>query len=137
MRKIYFIKNKLQFRYLSLIIASLILPTILVGGCLYYLIFSFMAEKLGIPESIESNLAPVVNKVNFVVAVGFPIIFLILLGWGVALSHKLAGPIKRLERELDEIVEGKHHKNKIHLRRGDDLKPIADKMNKILEKIHK
>lgn len=136
MRKIYFIKNALQFKYLSLIITAMVLPTILVGGCLYYLIFSIMAEKLGIPESIALNLTPVINKVNLLIAIVFPVIFLILLIWGVIITHRLTGPVMRLERELDDIAMGKHHK-RIYLRRNDDLKSVADRINKVLDKLKK
>ena len=137
MRKIYLTKHALQYRYLSIIIASIVLPTVLVGGCLYYLIFTVMAKRIGIPEFIEATLVPVINQVNLIVAIGFPILFFGLVWWGLILSHKLAGPIERLEKELDQIIEEKHHKNKIHLRTGDDLKPIADKINKLLEKYKK
>jgi len=61
MRKQYFIKGPIQSRYLILTVFSMIVPTLLVSGCLYYLIATLMAHELALPESIYGHLIPVLS----------------------------------------------------------------------------
>ena len=131
----YFTGSHIQVKYLLLLFISMAVPLILVGCCMYYLIFTLMAEQIGIPEYIAYNIFPVVNKINIMLLIGVPPIFVLLLLWGVILSHRFAGPLERLENEIEEIYEGKRHKHRITLRKRDDVKPIADSINKLLDKI--
>ena len=136
MRIFFLARNKLERRYLRLIALSIILPTLIVGGCLYYIIFNLMAEQLGIPEVIAYHLIPVVEKVNLVLIVSLPIIFTILFSIGLVLSRRLAGPIERLEEELKEITQ-KGEPKRISLRKNDTLKPLVDDINALLDRLKK
>ncbi len=133
-RKRYLIKTGFQLRYLGLILIAIILPTILFSACLYYAIFSLMAEQLGLPESIAYNITPVLNKINFTILVGFPVITTALLFWGLLISHRIAGPMYRLEQDLDKIAKG-DLSLRIRLRRKDEVGSIAEVINKVLDKI--
>ena len=130
----YLTGSHIQIKYLSLLLISMVVPLVLVGCCLYYLIFTLMGEQIGIPEYIAYHLSPVVGKINMMLLVGMPPLFLLLTLWGIVLSHRFAGPLERLEKELHEIAEGKHHKHRIALRKHDDIRPIADAINKLLAK---
>lgn len=135
LRTKYLTGSRIQMRYLFLLMISMLVPLIFLGGCLYYLIFTIMAEQLGIPEYIAYNLFPVIKKINVILLAGIPPILLLLLWWGVILSHRFAGPMERLEKELKRISEHCDYKCRLKLRKNDDLKVIADAMNKLLEKI--
>jgi len=137
MRKFFLVRNRLELRYLRLLALSLILPTLVVGGCLYYLIFYLLAEQIGIPEAVVEELSPVVQKVNIFLMISIPILFLILISIGIFLSRKLAGPIERLEKELAEIVEGNPMSRRLKLRKNDELKPMVDDVNILLDRIEK
>lgn len=128
-------RNKLERHYLRLIALSIILPTLITGGCLYYVIFNLMAEQLGIPEVVAYHLLPVVEKVNLILMVSLPLLFLILFFIGVILSRRLVGPIERLEKELKEVVSGNLSK-RLKLRRNDTLKPLVDDINTLLDRIN-
>lgn len=127
--------SRTQRKYLILLMVSMVVPMVFVGGCLYYLIFNIMAEQLGIPEHIAYNLFPVLNKINVILAIGIPPLFLILILWGVLLSHRFSGPIERLETEIDKISASRDYKHRIHLRKHDDLKNVADALNRLLDKV--
>ena len=122
-------------RYLGLLMISMIVPLVFVTACLYYLIFKIMAEQIGIPEYVASNLFPVVKKINMMLLVGAPPIFLLLLVWGVVLSHRFAGPLERLEKELKEISKDEKFHHRVVLRKSDDIKPVADSINMLLDKL--
>lgn len=137
MRKRFFTRRITQRRYLVLLLVSMLVPLVVVGGCLYYLIFMVMADQLGIPESIAINLFPVIQKINLVLLVAVPPVILVMVLWGVFLSHRFVGPLDRLEDELDRMAEDSDYSRRITLRKNDDLKPIADRINKLLDAIHR
>lgn len=133
-RKRYFIKRELQSRYLKLILVAIILPTFLFSACLYYLIFYLMAEQLGVPESIAYNLIPVLHKINLILVVGLPIISVAILFWGLIVSHRIAGPVYRLEKDLERMEKGELGL-RIKIRKKDELGSIAEGINRLLDKV--
>lgn len=136
MRFKFITRNPLQRKYLTLILLSILVPLFIVGGCLYYLIFQIMAEQLAIPESIAYNLIPVLQKINFLLLIGLPPIIILLFVWGALLTHRLIGPLNRLEEDLKKISRG-DYSVRLTLRKDDDLKPIADVVNAIIDKLIK
>lgn len=134
LRTKYLTGSRMQMRYLVLLMASMVIPLVFAVGCLYYLVFKIMAEQIGIPEYIAQNLFPVITKINMILLVGLPPLFLALIAWGLVLSHRLAGPMERLEKEIKHISEGNRSK-RIRVRASDDIKPIADAINNLLDKI--
>jgi methyl-accepting chemotaxis protein len=130
----YITKNQLQLKFLALILLSILVPLFLVGGCLYYLIFQILAEQLGIPESIAQNLVPVLHKMNFLLILGLPPVLILIFFLATVLTHRLIGPITRLERELKRISEG-DYSVRLKLRKGDDLLPMVNIINRIVDKL--
>ena len=122
-------------RYLGLLMISMIAPLVFAVGCLYYLIFTILADQIGIPEYIASTLFPAINKINMILLIGVPPLFIILILWGIILSHRLAGPLERLEKEIAKISEEGDHVKRIKVRKNDDIRPITDSINALLEKI--
>lgn len=131
----YFTGSHIQVKYLSLLLISMTVPLVVVGCCIYYLIFTLVAEQIGIPEYIAHTLFPVIKRINVMLLMALPPLFLMLIAWGVALSHSFAGPLERLERELKAVSKDHHYKHRIILRKNDDIKPVADAINKLLEKL--
>ena len=135
LRTKYLTGSRIQMRYLGLLMVSMIAPVVFVTTLLYYLIFKIMAEQIGIPEYIAYNLFPVINKINMILLVGVPPLFLIMILWGIVLSHRFAGPLERVEKELHRIADhGEYHK-RVKLRQSDDMMPIAEAINKLLDKL--
>ena len=131
----YLTASRIQLHYLALLAISMIAPLVFVGGCLYYLAFTLMAAQLGIPEYIAYNLFPVIKKINLILLFGVPPLIILIILWGIILSHRFAGPMERLEKELKKITEHGDYKHRIRLRKHDDMKPIAEAINKLLDKI--
>ena len=136
-RKKIFTNKRVQLKYLTLLMVSMAVPLLLAIGCLYYLIFNLVAEQLGIPESIAYNLFPVVKKINTILAIALPPLFLLLIWWGTILSHRFAGPLQRLEREINKVAHTGDYSHRIHLRKHDDIKPVTDALNRLLESMHR
>ena len=66
-------------RYLGFLLVSMVVPLLFAVGCLYYLVFSIMAEQIGIPEYIAYSLFPAINKVNTILLIGIPPLILLLI----------------------------------------------------------
>ena len=60
----------------------------------------------------------------------FPILF-VMAAVTVIFSHRIAGPIYRIERTLDELIQGQDLAC-IQLRQGDELKGLAGRINKLI-----
>ncbi len=129
-------KGPLQRRYLIHSVLMMTIPTALVALCLYVLIFYLVSEQLAVPQTIINTLQPVLIKVNNIVGIGLPIIFGVLFMWAVVISQRFAGPMYRLEKDLEKIAQG-DHTLRIRFRKKDQLDSIAEKLNKVLDKLPK
>ena len=132
-RKAKFIGTALQNKTLILVFFSSVVPATIIAACLYYLIFNMLAWQLGIPEAIAYNLVPVARKVNLIILIALPITLFVIWFMALELSHRIAGPLYRLEKELNERIEG-NKSGPIQLREKDELKALADKINKLIIK---
>jgi hypothetical protein len=52
-------------------------------------------------------------------------------------SRQVAGPFYRIESDLEAILDGASHREKIHLREGDALQHLADLINTLIERTGK
>ena len=58
-------------------------------------------------------------------------IILVIASFTILISHRLAGPLFRIQRTIDEVVRGEDTEN-IHLRKHDELKDLAGKINELI-----
>jgi signal transduction histidine kinase len=117
-----------------IMLVSMVLPTVFVGGCLYYLIFTIMAERIAFPDIIARDLVPVIQSINFVLIVGLPIVFFVLITWAAILSYRFVAPLERLEEDIAKIDEG-DYSVRIQIAEDHDLAPIADVINDLVHKL--
>ena len=133
-RKKWLMKHPIQVKYLLIVILAMLAPTLLIGFCLYHLVFALLARQMVFPEAILSNLVPVVERVNGFLIFSLPLLALAILAIGLVVSHRFAGPIERMESELDRVLAGDRQR-RIRMREDDDLKGVAHRINALLEQI--
>ena len=63
----------------------------------------------------------------------FPVIFVIMT-FSIVFSHRIAGPIYRLEKTLDRLISGEDVET-IRLRKSDALKELVEKVNSLITMI--
>ena len=134
-RRQYLIKRGMQFRYIGLVFALVIMCSLLTGYTVFATGWAFLGEKLAnvYPQGRlvyvfrATNLALIRNL--FLVS---PLVFIIAL----FSSHKIAGPVYRIEKTLEEINNG-NLALKIKFRRGDELWDLADLINVMIENFNK
>lgn len=130
-RKIKYIATTFQKKLLFLVFASAIISASVAIICMYYLIFNMLALQMAFPEAIARNLMPVLHKVNIILAIAIPAVFIIILLVSLELSNRMAGPIYRIEKELDLRIQGAKQ-GPIRLRVKDEFKTLAEKINTLI-----
>jgi sensor histidine kinase YesM len=122
----YLIKTRMQ---LGLVLRFFIIISMLfafVGFEAYITIWPVAAEFVPDVSMDLMNRLILMRFLYFVI----PILF-VMAAVTIIFSHRIAGPIYRIERTLDELIEGQDVA-RIHLRRGDELKGLAGRMNKLI-----
>ena len=136
-RRNTFASHPLQHKYLRFIMTAMCLPTIFVAVCLYYLIWQTIAHEVAIPELIAQTLFPAFYRVNLILAIGLPIVFVIIFYSAFRLTHQLAGPIYRIEKTLAEIIRTRNFSHQIRIRKNDELHELVEKINTALREASK
>jgi HAMP domain-containing protein len=130
----WFMRHPIQAKYLLLVLLAMLAPMFLIGFCFYTLVFDLMARQLVFPEAIFGNLVPVIERINALLAMTLPPLALVILWCALVISHRFAGPIERLEEDLDRILAGEAN-HRIRLRKNDDLKGVADRINALARRL--
>jgi len=132
-RRRLLIKKGLQLRYIGLIFIALILTSIVTGYTVFATGWTLFGQKLASVYP-QGRLLHVLRGINMALVRNLifvsPIIFIL----GLLFSHKIAGPLYRIEKTIDEIAKGSLGL-KIKLRRGDELKDLAEVVNGLTENL--
>ena len=130
-RRIYIINKKFQFKYLFIILSVMLISVMAVTFSTFYVVWnSVLNEFLSVPE-VSSRLGEILFRTSRLILVPVFLLAAIFTFAGVFLSHKIAGPIYRVERVAEEIGKG-NLGIKVKFRKGDDLHHLADSLNKML-----
>ncbi len=131
-RRNYFIRREFQGKFVLRFFLA-----ILIGAVIFTLIFSlFSAHTITVTyedSTLKIDHTPRALFVEIVRAYG---VYIFLLGLGISLvslflSHRIAGPVYRLEKTLEEVATG-NLSQRITLRKNDDLKELATSTNKMI-----
>ena len=112
----------------------MVIPTVVVGGCLYYLILTLMAEQILLPDIIARDLLPVIERINYILVISLPVVFIVLLTWAIVLSYRFVAPLERLEEDLQKIDEG-DYSVRLEISHDHDLAPIAGVINDLVHQL--
>lgn len=132
-RKQYLISRRFQLKYVGLILALMFLTAALCSYVVYYSTMLLMGEKLANVYP-QGRLMAIVNAVNFRILLSMVFISPMIVVIGILLSHKIAGPVFRMEKVLDNMSKGDLRAN-IVLRKGDEMATLAEAINKVTDSI--
>lgn len=137
-RRHYFIKKKFQRNFIIKFCILVIIGSILSGGIIYTIskstaTASFENSRLTI-KSTADFILPAILLSSIIV-----ILFIGLASVAIALfaSHKIAGPLYRIEKDIQEVANG-NLKKRFNLRKGDEeeIKVLAEGLNKMTESLN-
>ena len=132
-RHTYIIKTGLQFRYMGILIACMLTVAIGVGWVIYH---TSWKQIINTPDLSIDKLYLIFENVNNQLLwwiIGFIVIIAII---SIFVSHKIAGPVYRLEESTKLIASG-DLTHRVHLRQGDELGDLQDAFNEMSESLSK
>lgn len=128
-RKNYYINREFQGKFI-LKFCLLILAGSLISGAIIYgmsratVTTAFVNSKLTIKSTADFILpAVLLSSAVVILMIGIATIAITLFT-----SHRIAGPLYRIEKDINEIASG-NLKITLSLRHGDEIKPIATSLN--------
>jgi hypothetical protein len=132
-RKTYFIYPEIQRPLIKMVLFGLVLITLFQCG------FIFLSMKW-LETKIQADISVVVDyrvlgpwRNLLYLSVCFPIVINALVGLAFILyvSNRFAGPLFRLERELDRYLSNENEALEVKFRKDDYLHSLAVKINKL------
>ncbi|MFW6134534.1 MAG: HAMP domain-containing protein [Elusimicrobiota bacterium] len=124
-RKNYLTEKKYQIKYTSVIILAMLIVAVVIGAATYWDISS----NLSVEQAID-----LMQWDKYIIR----IILLIAAASiaGIFLSHKIIGPIHRLEDAIEELNNGEFDV-KLKLRSGDEFSNLAEQVNTLSTRLKK
>ncbi|KJJ84354.1 methyl-accepting chemotaxis [Candidatus Omnitrophus magneticus] len=126
-RRKYLIAPKFQFKYVGYIIGFIYLGALIAGCTVYYTLWNTLGNKLALVYPTD-RLLDLFNNTKAVLAIRLLAITPIFIILGIRLSHRIAGPIYRMDKYIDALIRGDYSIG-LTLRKHDELKPLAQKLD--------
>jgi signal transduction histidine kinase len=123
----FLIKRPMQLR-ITLGFVGLALAAVIIGELLVYQVFWPLTTAL--PRDTAMIIRPQLVTIVFWYSV--PVLLFVIVG-GIVITHRFAGPVYHIERKLDKLLQGEPIEL-IRLRKGDELKELAEKINAVFLK---
>ncbi len=138
-RRKYLINKPLQFVYSGITVYLLLIGIMVVGMATYYITLDTILSQLeaqgGMTQAYE-----MVKNINILLMKRISILFIVVMVFAFILAvyylHRIAGPVFRIEKTLNEIAEGKKV-DLVRLRKKDFFKSLADALNRVIGIIQK
>ena len=134
-RRQYIIKKGLQFRYIGLVFGLALIASLVTGWTVFATGWYFLGEKLASVYP-QGRLVYVLRATNLALIRNLLLISPLIFILGLLFSHKIAGPVYRIEKTLGDISKG-NLGLKIRLRDGDELVDLAYTINNLVENFNK
>ena len=129
------IKTKVQMKYLKLLIGAIIIIMIAVV-ITFYGTFHLTLSTAQLGRYAEARLSEVFSWLNWLLFIEC-IIFTIIAGFlSLKLTHRIAGPLFRLEKRVHEIAD-KGIAEEIKIRKEDELQDLVNEINSLIVKLAK
>lgn len=135
-RRNYFIKKEFQFEFI-LKFCLILLAGIILSTCLVFifsqdtLTSSFNDARLVI-ENTGQAILPVILITNLVT---LALITLAAIVVTLFISHRIAGPMFRFEKDLKQVAKGDLNL-RVHLRKKDQFSEMARSFNEMVASLH-
>lgn len=126
-RRIYLIKTKLQLKYAGIILMFMFVTAWIVGSTVYYTGWLLMGEKLANVYP-QGRLVSIMRVIDLTLILRLLLLTPLVVLLSIFLSHKIAGPLYRVERFIKGVARG-DLSAKLRLRKGDELQELAEAIN--------
>ncbi|PKK91953.1 MAG: hypothetical protein CVV64_00570 [Candidatus Wallbacteria bacterium HGW-Wallbacteria-1] len=123
-----------QSRFIFTVLLVCLLVLIINAVNIYVLVKHFAMAQAGVDEiqALSRISAAVVEKMRFRIILLVAVNGIIVVGIGLFLSHRIAGPSYNIEREMRQVMDG-DISGRVKLREGDQLSELAAAMNQMVD----
>ena len=132
-RKQFIVARRFQVKYAGIILLLMFITAGFCSYAIYYTTMLMLGEKLASVYP-QGQLVSLVKMINFRILMSILVISPFVGFLGIYLSHKIAGPIYRIEKSLGTMAAG-DLSSRIKLRKGDEMVSLADAVNKLTDSI--
>ncbi len=127
----FLVASKFQLQYVGLILGLMFLTAFLCSYISYYTSLLYLGEKLANVYP-QGRLAAIIQNVNMRMLISVLLFSPLVAILALFLSHRIAGPMYRMEKTLFNIAEGDlTPRSHLALRKNDEFVPIANGINKV------
>ena len=131
-RKQYFVKKDFQFKFILKFCLLILIGAILSTGLLFLFSQGTLTSSFQQSRLLIENTALVIHPaVIYTNPITLGLITLATIVVTLFISHKLAGPMFRFEKELKEIGKGDLTK-RLEVRKKDPITGMADSLNEMI-----
>ena len=135
LRKKYLISKHFQIKYIVMILVFMLLVAWLAGFTVYCTLFALLGEKLA-DVYPRGRLIALFKTVNITLLINVALLVPFVVVVSVILSHRIAGPLYRIERYLNEVAQG-DFSSILKLRKRDELKGVAEAINSLTQDLRR
>ena len=129
-RKYFFVQRSLQLKYILVVVVSNLLAALLTGGM--YALYWSIANKVIIGEN--PAMWNTYREANVVAGCILALWLVLVTIASLVTSNKIFGPLGRIQNYIKRVGEG-NFEEMLTLRKGDDLMPLADALNEMVENL--
>lgn len=130
MRRQYYIYREIQLKYIRLTLLLMLLVCTVIAYTIYETSWGMLVKKLPIPPEIKANY----SFFNTTLILRLLLLVPVIVVATIYLSHRVAGPVFHMEREIGKIAGGDLTR-RIVLRKNDDLKKLAGEINEFIRQV--
>jgi methyl-accepting chemotaxis protein len=134
-RKTYFIQRVFQTKFIVLFLLLVILGSVISGGLLYQRTFTELGDHYGKAHlKLKSTGEIILPNVLIGNVIAIVIIGVASVALTIFISHKVAGPLYRFEKNAEQIAQG-DLTVVTKLRQSDQVKGLADAFSKMTSEL--
>ena len=133
MRREYYIYRDIQLKYIRLTLLLMVLVCLIMGYTIHETWWAILAKKLAVVYPLE-NVTGLYSFFNSTLILTLLIMIPVIVVATMYLSHRVAGPVFRIEKDLIEIGRGDLSR-RIVLRKSDELKKLAGEINGFISQV--
>lgn len=133
-RRQYIVDKKFQYKYLFNILIMTFFTIIIVTLAIFFVLWEkIIKEFFYIPDAAK-KLGDIFVSTSQILVLPVIILLLIFSIIAILFSHKIAGPIYRVEKIAEELKKGNLN-IKVQFRKGDELHHLAEALNNMISGI--
>ncbi|MBU1087428.1 MAG: HAMP domain-containing protein [Candidatus Omnitrophica bacterium] len=132
-RRKFLIQKEFQLKYVGFLILTILAISILVVLTVNLSIWA--ALEKGVSPQVQAVVDQILHNMNVLFMFEIPLVLIISIFAAIIFSHKVAGPVYRLQQAAMQVVRGDLTSN-VHLRRDDELKNLSSAFNSVVDNMH-